>query len=586
MYFPLFIILLFTVLLAPALALSPRMLQTPVTALAIPIISILLVVCFALTAVQFHFYSQSNVIAFTVLVNLIAILRSWYFFRRHAFNWTRQDLYLLLINISLLLTFIAAMGYSSFSQDDAMGTWNSWAIQHYYQNTLALPYIPPYPQFFPYFISFCYKLFGTLEYQAPIKALLFIFPLTNLSAIAFKSKKTFQIVWLYLLLIFICKAFNNRFYEYGYADPMMVASLAAAMVLFINYVQENKRYYLVLSVLCGITASLSKQPGLIWVLFAFPGMLILRWIKQKSLNWQELLAAMVLMLPALLWLLGPGLDFTHNSGVVNRSFAGRDISQQFLFAVKTMWHYPQIIVLLILAALSGIKNKVNFQIFILFILPSAFMWLMFANYDGLRLGLHVLVACAILIANADYFSQVWQTRQNIFALLSRWTEKYFNKIAQIIAMIAVVGFAMTTYSQWHLPYKVYPLQAGHSVINEYYGSAADYVYKNLYDQPTIKLWSQNIYIDGEFYGRTRLIYGPVSSDGKYLLQELIADQPDYIINSVVLSAGSQNAINDILQRCQKTFTLLTFNNKSSFGKYGYQIYQVNKTFLTDKFCQL
>lgn len=586
MYLPFFIILLFTVLIAPALALSPRMLQNPTTALAIPMVSIFVVVTFAMVAVQYHFYSHGSVLTFIIILSLIAILRSWHFSRRNVFAWTRQDCYLLVINISLLLSFIAAMGYSSFSQDDAMGTWNSWAIAHYFQNSITLPPLPPYPQFFSYLISFCYKLFGTLEYQGPIKALLFIFPLTNLNAVAFKSKKTFQLIWFYLLLVFFCKAFNNRFYEYGYADPMMVASLAAAAVLFISYLEKNNRYYLWLSVLCGITASLSKQPGLLWVWLTFPSMLMLRWWQRKTFDWQELLAIIVLALPALLWLLGPGWDFTNNAGVVDRSFAGRTFAQQIVFAFITMLRYPQILVLLLLAACTGIKNKINLQIFILFIVPAAVIWLLFANYDGLRLGLHVLMMSGILIASADYFAPYWYDKIKIFTILANWTGKYFRKIAQITVLLAATGFVITTYSQLHSATRNYPLQGGRSVLNEYYGPAADFVYQNLYDRPDIKLWVRNIYIIGEFFGRTKLIYGSTVNNGKQLFQELATDQPDYLLDSVKLPDGTENALTDLLQHCPKTLTLLTFSNQNSFGKYSYQIYKINKQFLTDKFCQL
>src|SRR5690606_19126417 len=132
-----------------------------------------------------------------------------------------------------------------------------------------------YPQLFPKVLSFCYKLLGDIELQLPVKGLLIVFPFTILNAWAISHKKfnLRQMISYGLLLIFVVFLVNlKQFFNDGYADPVMTAALVLSCAYFFKSLKPSieQNTYLILTVACALIATASKQPALLWSLFALP----------------------------------------------------------------------------------------------------------------------------------------------------------------------------------------------------------------------------------------------------------------------------------------------------------------------------
>src|SRR5262249_52430862 len=154
------------------------------------------------------------------------------------------------------------------------------------------------------------------DYQGAVKVLLAAFPLTMMNAIGFTSKKTKNLLLPYLVIVCVSvfPGFLNftfySFYAIGYADPLLAAAIAVSLMLLLHYCSNPlKKEYLFFAVLCGITASLSKQPGLLWCYMGFPALLITKAFVHKKIDKFEIAALLLLFIPAAIWLFGPGSRF-------------------------------------------------------------------------------------------------------------------------------------------------------------------------------------------------------------------------------------------------------------------------------------
>ncbi|MGI0026131.1 MAG: hypothetical protein ACREA4_13430 [Nitrososphaera sp.] len=246
------------------------------------------------------------------------------------FDWPKTHKVIFVITALVAFCFSIKLGSSSFGAHDEIYSWNMWAVQFYRGDSIDYYYTgSPYPQLFSMLIAYCYKLLGSVELQLPVRALIGIFHFCLLSAIAVAARDaTFDNIGRYIVLtlVFLFGTGIHKTLDDGLADPMMASALVVAVSLFIRYVDSGgrDRAALWLAAICSIVAAYSKQPALIWTLFSFPLLSILL-VLRKRFPPLTLVAAAVVSLASLAWVLGAGSGFLYNEGVINRSLERREI---------------------------------------------------------------------------------------------------------------------------------------------------------------------------------------------------------------------------------------------------------------------
>ncbi len=577
--------LMLSLLVLPALAVAPRLLRTPVLATAIPLVSMLMISCVAGSLWLFGHYQPPVVWLLTAIFIVVGSVRTSRYLRSNALAWRSEDLDMLGINLAICLPLVAMCGLSTFMHNDALASWNYWAMQFYHGDT---PAMMGYPPLFPLFLSYAYQLLGTTEYQGVVKTLVVVFPFITMQAITVTSARTAQHVFLYLLLI-ACVVFPPlthlsyyKFYAIGYADPMLVAMLSASVMFILRYLNDTRqKSFLWLAVLCGAGASLSKQPGLLWACFSLPLLLISKNLREKQWHKAEGLALMLLLLPPLVWLVTVGTHFYDNTGVIATSLQHdsnfytmqlNELARTFVYSLyKYLWLRPSLLLLAILTVCAAWRSFYPRLILLSFVLPATLLWFVFGAYS-LRLGLHILAVAAVLIVASDYFSatawmQRWRMRWQMARIVSRAAfsmlkQRWFprqtppdlgdllamsglgmpvthglRRYRQVLIIIGVCGFVsvsvmLQTNAHINTPYRIYPLQAGLSNIHHYYPQQANFVYEHLYQQPETRLLAYPRQVIGIFYGHNQLIPLPSHFDAESLYNHLLTYKPNYVLTAL------------------------------------------------------
>lgn len=590
-YLPYFFLLLVATLLLPAIVFFPSLTSSPLLASTIPVISAFVVCVIAALLFYFGIYTHEVVIVITIILCVIAIIRFYFYYQKQLFVWQRKHVYLLLINVAILLPMLAFNGLSTFMTDNALIHYHFWAM-HYYSG--VAPDTDGFPPLFSLLISYWYKLLDTSEYQGPVKALLCVFPFTTMNIVAFASSRTNRSLLLYLILIsiavfpgFLTFSFY-KFYTTGNVEPMWAAAIVASLALLFLY-QENKQQksYLWLAVFCGITASLTKQPALLWVFFSLPVFFAWQFICNKKIEMAECLAVIIGLLPALLWLIVYAPHFYNNPTavtVVNASLSSNHVTsfamlKTFLGSVYTYFiKQPTLLLVFVLAAIASFKKSYKAIIFLVFIIPTLLVWFILGSYD-IRAGINLLAVCGLLIATENYFSEVLEAHSNWIKKVSNLTAFHLRTISFALLGVGFVLFFVASINQQKnshigIPDRIYPLNAGLSNLYRYFGSGADFVYQNIYLKPQVKIWVSSGYIVSLFYPREQMIQSPMA-DIKSVYQTLRHDQPDYIFTSGRLAPSSYAGVSELITHCPKLFTEISLGETY----YGYRLYKVNKLFL-------
>lgn len=587
-YLPLAILLFTTVLISPALAFFPQLIRTPKLATAIPIVSLLIVNFIAIFLFKFHLYQHSIVLSITLILFFISIMRV----RSQTLQWEKNDLYLLFINIGILLPLIAFCGLSSFRSNDALASWNLWAIDFY--NGVLPQTMMGYPPFFSFFISYCYKVLGNFEYQGPVKVLLVAFPLTMMNAIAFMSAKTKNVIWFYILLVFISvfpgflKLSFYGFHAIGYADPLLAAAVVTSFMLLLKYLQNpTQKTDLFFAVLCGIVASLSKQPGLLWCFLAMPVLIITKWILHKKIDKTELLLILLLFIPAGMWLLGAGSRFYDNQGVITESLKQDHITFYALFTsfkaafIKYFLLQPTLFLIFILAVIASRQNIYLLMTLLFFIIPGLILWFMLGSYD-IRLGLYLLVSCALIIAANDYLlDKTWV--QWIMQKFQFFSKLPAQKIAYSILIVGFFVFILKSFTRqinfhhWASEH-VYPLDAARNNLYYYFDDQAEFIYQNIYNKKDIKIYTAERCIRGIFHGHTPIVPHPYTRDinVRTVMQKLKTYQPDYVFAGF---CQREYADCKVTQQILKEYPGLLTSIPIKNARYDHRLYRLNKQLL-------
>jgi len=571
--------LLLLVYFVPALAVFPKLILSSRTIVAIPFISIGIIVLSQWMLVAIDSYSHLNVTSLSVGMFLIAIFRLILIFRERGklvFFWPKTHCLLLIFCLMLGIFWAGDLGSTSFDRDDEIYSWNMWAIQHYQNIPIDFSFTgAPYPQLFPILISYCYKLLGSVELQLPVKAMFAIFPVALWGAIAVAPKEATEAnaIKSVFVMFLMCWA-AGKLFGIGYADTLMVSSLVIAIYLFVQYQSNPERTdLLVFSIICAIVAFYTKQAGLIWALFSMPVISIVA-ISKRRLPLSVMVGALPLLTLALIWIIGDGQGFQNNHGVIEASQHGRSVFEQILFSLKKyIIEEPLVLLFVIFGIYSALKSRRHVDILVLFLLPSLIAWLLYGAYS-LRLGLHVLAVSVLLTALCNY-SFPASLGGGDWPKLQLFVRRNFLIIAITVPLIII---SVTLHKiKKHL--EIYDDQfslyiAGKNTIARYFGSGADFVFKNIYDKPDLLLWVPTHYIYGIFYSHTPMIKPNFSKlyDAHMLLEEIKISRPNYLFDAGEIYKSPKSLILRDLAITQCPFLFERLNGEN---KYSYIIYSLH-----------
>ncbi len=571
------------VYIAPALAVAPRLLRYPQTATLIPLLSVFWVTLSVDALSHWGQFQALPVLSLTVMLYVLALYRVARYCHDATWeHWKQGHFRALFINFCIVLPYVIKIGTKAFDTDDEIYSWHYWALQWFYQLPISFEHTgAPYPQAFSKLIAYCYQLLNDVEYQLPVKATLIILPFCMLNAIAFCSKTLEpKRLWGYFIVCIWCVFVLDwqKYFDYGYAEPLMNASLVGSVSLvWFAHTQSKistKQYSLLMAVCLAMLASWSKQAALIWGLFSLPCLVLL--LRNAEERWRPyMLLAMLSCVGSIWWILGEGSQFTHNGGVIGASMADRTWWQQLGYASHQYFILlPQFTLLFVWGLYASRTNRMLQGLLFLFVLPSTLLWFLFGAYH-LRLGLQIIAVLSVIIVAADYPGlQTWLARYRAKRTW-RWPH------AVLFLLVIHVSGAVWVYQKspvhrFDLP--TYP--GGRVALAKFFGKDSEKVFETIYDNPEITVLLSSNYIRGLFYTHTQTVWpryprNPAAYTEADLLADLRDYRPDYVITSGEMLQGEpMNHLVEILyQRYPDALSL--YNSKPNL--HGYRIYRVNPT---------
>lgn len=573
----------------PALAVFPRLIITPYTAFAIPVLSVFIIYCLSSILIAKGLLTSSLSVFIAGALALVAGYRVRNVLRKIPFSWKKQDFLIYGFHLILLLPYFVKLGTHAFERGDEIYSWNFWAIQHYFLEPIDFSHTgAPYPQLFPKLLAFCYHLVGSLELQLPVRATLIIFPWAMLVAIAIQCRNRWPqhfLTYLLVLTFVLAGVGLEQFFDDAYADPIMTSCLIVSAVLFWQSQQSSlftspstlTPFFCALgSVLCAITAAHTKQPGLLWAIGSLP---LLLWMYRF-----RLLSALSTM-GGLCWLVGEGRQFHHNKGVIWLSLADRDPWSQLLYAVdKYFISQPLLLALFLSALIVSRKDKVLFRMMLFFVLPSLLCWFFFGAYH-LRLGQHLIAfAFFVVIASGFVLPEKWLLSMSWSNLRTKWSATQVFLLGTIISIGISCGVFIK--AMWFEKPGISLYAGGRQSLQRYFGTDSDYIYDKVYTHPEVLLWVPSRYLYGLFYKHAQLTtpaYLQYSSyDQAALINELQQKLPDYVftVSQDIIDGPASKLLSQVISACPAAFEQQTFSQ----NRFGFVTYKVNKQLIKQDPC--
>ncbi len=527
--------LLILVYVTPALAAWPRLLLSSRTSVIIPFVSIAIVILLQKLLSLLGLFSHGSVLLISGASLIIAIFRLKSL-RKLPFDWPKPHRFIFALGLLIFLYFASSLGTHSFDTHDEIYSWNMWAVQHYLGEKPDYYYTKsPYPQGFPILLAYAYKLLGNIELQLPVKASLAIFPFCLFIIIGLVSKNVFVNTVNYLVLLIVLFVLGlGVYFDDGLADPLMTSCLIASVYCFIMYKQQKQASFLWLSVVSGMVALYTKQPALIWALFAFP-VLSIGNVLRKKLPSIVIVASTVLMLIALLWVYSEGKNFYDNSGVIKRSQNDRQVIGQLLYSGKRyLWGKPLLAALLIISLFSAVRSRQHLDLFLFLLIPSLALWFLFGAYS-FRLGIHIVFLAALILAANDYASISSLKPYKIINLNFQNYKLAVYGLLTLLILFASLKNIEKAKEEYGEGFSLY--LGSKNTIYKYFGDASGTVFSQLYLQPQKTIWAPSNYLYGIFYGHNPVIRpqysekGPPLYSGEQLMSEIQRYQPDYLFDA-------------------------------------------------------
>lgn len=567
----------------PALAVYPGLALHPRLFSLVPVISALIIYLCVSCLLYLGLYTQSAVIALSVIFLITAAFRLRIVCQQQANYWSRQSVYIYVLHALLLLPFFIKLATHAFDRGDEIYSWNFWAIQHYLSIPIDISHTgAPYPQLLPKLLSYCYHLLGDLQLQLPVKALLIFFPYMMLNAVAtlisFRSKRSVLLYAISLgFVLFGCN--YAQFLDDGYADPIMTAAIVISLLCFFQcarwfkikvrcYYQSNSEerfkraervmhLYAFLAVITAIASFLAKQPGLLWA-GGLSLMLMLLWLEQPVKSRTDTLFTLGLLLllgsAVLIWTSTEGSQFQANHGVIGLSKGDRGLVAQLWYGIyRYLISQPSVLILLVFAFWMSYSHKALQRIMWFLVLPGMVLWFLFGAYQ-LRLGQQYLMVCWFVLVASQFYLTGKRHRAFLGAIDNK-LELFGNALftyPRLLILILCASSAVVSFALW---YKVSYIEqrgvrlydGGRVSLTRYFGRDADWIYTHLYQNSAIKLWVPSRYLYGLFYPGTPLTspdYAGVERyDEQALVKELLHKKPDYVFTvSQAIIDGPASAV--------------------------------------------
>ena len=355
----------------------------------------------------------------------------------------------------ILKLFIWNLG-SVFNSYDTVAIWNRWAID--WANNLLPRSTWRYPQLLPTNWSIIYVLMGDTSIQFFAKAIMPLFSffiLLMIVDLGFAKKNTGFFIGAAITYLAL-KKFLGPFVIEGLADlPTAFLAFSAIYFLFISQVDkqsnENKIGYAILIVLGAAGSAVTKQAGLLFLLF-FSIVYFIFFVKPlfkenpKRTNQIILITVLLVLIIVIPWylykqvLIWQGLEKSEIQmivGATGHAFNYISTKDQLLEITKLLGKYFYLLILLI--PLSFFVEPM-IRAFILFLVFPLFMgWGIFASYDFRNLAIAIPV---FGICSGISLDHVFNYGFNIFKKVSigKLKIKYYLLILSVLITITGLYF--------------------------------------------------------------------------------------------------------------------------------------------------
>jgi hypothetical protein len=487
--------------------------------------------------------------------------------------------------IVLLLFAISVIKLSitGFAADDEIYSWNLWAIQHFQGKTADFEFTnAPYPQLFSYWIAAIYHAMGTMiPHSVPRFFLALPTLLLGLAVVASARIANWRVAATVSLILIIAFGPVAIRLAKGLADPLMSAAMMVSVMLLIAYAREPRKLsWLWLSLACAVTASLTKQAGLIWACFSLPVAVAVGCVRY---NWprKALVLTLAAMFIAMIWPLAIAPIFTNNAGVISASMGGRSYVQQFGFAVdKYLVHHPEIALLLVICVLSVWRHAMLRLLLLVALLPMLLAWFIFGAYE-IRLGIHVLALAGLLSVCALSAPAV---QRGIDAEPDRLPGRPAVAIAAAFATAGI--FAALLFGVLLLAGKngTDLGDGAKTTLRVQYGPDASPVFDRIL-RDKARIWTTGVYAYGPFYGRLPLALATDSVQPYTVAsvkRDLLAFKADYAVYSGTNPSGpASELLKKLAQTCPAALTPVL----QPPNQYDFILYKVDRPILSKESCE-
>ncbi|WP_199140184.1 hypothetical protein, partial [Delftia sp. ASV31] len=377
--------------------------------------------------------------------------------------------------------------------------------------------------------------------------------------------------WLTLLLTFGALASFGNLLFWAYADPLATALILLSFTLLLQYSEKPAKLRpLMLSLFCGLLASLTKQPGLVWCLASLP-MLIIYGVWRWKWRPAALAACIVAMLLAAIWPLFVAPEFTGNQGVLDIVKKNGGLMASVMLSLKKyIVDSPDMGMLLIGTMLVSLFSGRGRVFWILCVLPFLVIWFTVGAYEQ-RHGIHVLFVSTAL---SNY---LLIQRYPCIDGISR-QPRIFNfqeriPTDTICVAVSVVLLTSSVYLAYQRNYS--NLQDGNKAIFiSQFGDESNDVYRDIIDNQR-RIFVVSNYQYGMFFNRTIIgrpeLHRSVLTP-KDFLEELANFKPEYIFDAGEWTYGPYSShLREMIEVCPDAFSL---RKKNDFSPYS-AIYQVD-----------
>lgn len=576
----------------PALACMPKLVYSPRTAFAIPILSALMIYLVTSVLLALGVFTTGTVTLSALVLGGVALYRLYDLLQTKSLAWSKVDKGIYFFNLILLFPFLIKLGTHGFDRGDEIYSWNFWAIQHFYSEAIDFSHTgAPYPQLFPKLLAYSYHLIGNTELQLPVKATLIVFPWAMLTAITMTLRQVFsKYIFSYLLLLIYVLAGVGlaQFFDDGYADPIMTSALIVSAVLFWQSQQRltaSSAYLALLAVLCAWVCAHSKQAGLLWTAFSLPALLLLAYRQDKDRQYWILSA--LSLFGACLWMGTEGQQFHQNQGVLWLSLGNRNVFSQLLYSINQYFiHQPLLLGLLILTIWVSAKNTLLKHMVWLFLIPGWVCWFLFGAYQ-LRLGQHLIAFAFFVVVASHYTFPSLQTLHQYWIRFKHQCElNHKALISGVISFSVVIGSVLFIKEVYLVKGGISLYEGGRQSLHRYFGKESDTVYQQIYSDPHAVLWVPTRYIYGLFYKHTQLTtpdYGHYQHyNAEALIDELKRKLPDYVftVSAAVIDGPASEELSKIIAKCPKSFQKVS----GPKNRFNFRTYKVDKLSLQQDAC--